>query len=1181
MRKVFKKFIILTVVFAMTAGWMYHYPPPLFKNFGGPPKIQEAQAAMSTKVGAFNTGTGAANTTVQVTGVGFQPKAVIFWWTNITGTVDAFSGGHIKQGFGVAASATSRWAVGTQSENVSVVSDTDGIHRNDAVIATLLIDGTVDGLMDLQSFDSDGFTLIIDDAFINNMRIHYLALGGADITNVTTGLFQEPGATGNQSITGLGFRPDFVLFGSAGSFSAPPWDASDLPFMIGAATGPNNEVVCVYDSENAQETMDTQSYCFGDESIALIGATTEVTDGRAAFTQFTSDGFDINWLEWASTRYVSYLAIRGGSYFVGDDLTATATGATLPITGMGFSPKAGLVFGSGKAEDTQDAVSDQNRFVMGAFTGTTERGAQGTFDEHNRANSDTERAVEHDQALFKIEQAVTGKVDVQSMDADGWTLVMDSEDNNASFFGLAGLGGMSTKVGAFNTGTGAAGTTVSVTGVGFQPKAVIFWWSNIVTATDAYAIGSMKRGFGAASSATARWAVGSQSEIDQLSSDTDSMYRNDAVIGTILTDGTVDGLMDLQSFNADGFTLVVDDAFIGNWRVHYLALGGAGLTNVTTGVLTEPNATGTQSITGLGFQPQFVLFGATHSTTTNAIVADSNVSAGMATGPLNEVACAWQSENDQATMDTQSYCFGDEVIALIGGTEVTDGRANFTQFTADGFDLNWVERASTRLVPYLALRGGSYFVSDDLTATTTGATLPVSGMGFAPAAGFLFGHGKAENAVDAVTDQDRFLMGAFTGTGERGAHGTLDEHNLGDSDTERAVEHDQALFNLQPAITGRVDVQSMDSDGWTLVMDSADTTASFFGLIGFGDSPTFNQSAYRLFNNLDSTDVGTPLAVQDSAATLGSTGAAFRLRMLLHIASARLPLSGDSFKLQFAQRGADNLCDTAFSGETYADVTTTTVIAYNDNPTPADGAALTANANDPTHGADTIINQTYEELNNFTNSVAAINVGQDGKWDFSLKDNGAPGSTAYCFRAVKSDGATLNAYTVIPQITTAAAAATISCSTNISSTSFGTLTTASIFTASPNASTTMSCSSTSAGCALYVKDAGSGSGPGLYKSAAPAYLIASADATLSAGADGYGIQATSTAAGSGGALSFNFKYNRIGNDVGGLTLTNTTLASSTVDVTNREAVVTHKAAVSSQTLSGSYTDTITYECIVN
>ncbi len=200
-------------------------------------------------------------------------------------------------------------------------------------------------------------------------------------------------------------------------------------------------------------------------------------------------------------------------------------------------------------------------------------------------------------------------------------------------------------------------------------------------------------------------------------------------------------------------------------------------------------------------------------------------------------------------------------------------------------------------------------------------------------------------------------------------------------------------------------------------------------------APTFNQSAYRLFNNLDSTDVGTALAAQDTAATLGSTGATFRLRAFIHIGTDQDPLSGQDFKLQFAAQSGT--CDTAFVGETYADVTAATVIAYNNNATPADGATLIANASDPTHGADTIVNQTYEELNNFTNSVAAIPAAQDGKWDFSLKDNGATANTAYCLRAVKSDGTVINTYTVIPQITTAATAPSQSLTFSISQNSIG------------------------------------------------------------------------------------------------------------------------------------------------
>jgi hypothetical protein len=126
----------------------------------------------------------------------------------------------------------------------------------------------------------------------------------------------------------------------------------------------------------------------------------------------------------------------------------------------------------------------------------------------------------------------------------------------------------------------------------------------------------------------------------------------------------------------------------------------------------------------------------------------------------------------------------------------------------------------------------------------------------------------------------------------------------------------------------------------------------------------------------------------------------------------------------------------------------------------------------------------------------------------------------------------------------------------------------------------MSCSNSSAGCTLYVKDQGSGSNPGLWN-ATSSYLIASASTTLAAGTEGYGLQATSTVTGSGATLSFNPTYNKIGNNVGGLLRTNVTLASTNATSSNREAVVTHKAAIAATTPAGTYNDTITYECTAN
>lgn len=184
--------------------------------------------------------------------------------------------------------------------------------------------------------------------------------------------------------------------------------------------------------------------------------------------------------------------------------------------------------------------------------------------------------------------------------------------------------------------------------------------------------------------------------------------------------------------------------------------------------------------------------------------------------------------------------------------------------------------------------------------------------------------------------------------------------------------------------------------------------------------PTFDQTSYRLFNSINSTDVGTSLAAQDTAAVLNASGDEFRLRMTIHVGASGIAANGQSFKLQFVDRGSGS-CASPSGGTpaSYIDVTTGTAIAYNNlTAGVSDGDALTGNANDPSHGTDTTRDQTIEESNNFTNSQSSIAAGEDGLWDFALVDNTAPAATTYCFRAVEADGTAMNSYGVYPQITT-------------------------------------------------------------------------------------------------------------------------------------------------------------------
>lgn len=191
----------------------------------------------------------------------------------------------------------------------------------------------------------------------------------------------------------------------------------------------------------------------------------------------------------------------------------------------------------------------------------------------------------------------------------------------------------------------------------------------------------------------------------------------------------------------------------------------------------------------------------------------------------------------------------------------------------------------------------------------------------------------------------------------------------------------------------------------------------------------FDQASYRFFGNQNSTDVGAALAAQDTAATLASAGQQFRLRLLVNVDVAVAPLSTHSPKLQYAVKSGT--CDTSFVGESYQDVSDSSGdIRFYDNAAVSDGAALTENTADPTDPPHTVITQSYEEANPFTNDQGAVFRNRDGKWDFSLVDYSAPAGTSYCFRVVRNSGATLNTYTVIPEISTPAAAISISLSTD-------------------------------------------------------------------------------------------------------------------------------------------------------
>ena len=185
------------------------------------------------------------------------------------------------------------------------------------------------------------------------------------------------------------------------------------------------------------------------------------------------------------------------------------------------------------------------------------------------------------------------------------------------------------------------------------------------------------------------------------------------------------------------------------------------------------------------------------------------------------------------------------------------------------------------------------------------------------------------------------------------------------------------------------------------------------------------------------------------------------------------------------------------------------------------------------------------------------------------------------FSAFQPSSAAGQAVTVSATVTK-----TISCSNSTTTTSFGTLSAVAVNTSAPSVSSTMACVNDLGGCTLSINDTGNAGNGGLW-SAGTSHLIPSpnaayaATATLAAGTEGFGIQATTTA-GSGAAFTVAANYNYSGNNtVGKLSPTPATLVSTTATTTGASVIVNNLAAISALTPGGSYTDTITYGCLAN
>lgn len=398
------------------------------------------QAPILSKQGTFQLSTAAATNTQVISGVGFLPKAVLFWWEGTTSTGDASANGDTNLGFGVAISTSSRRCLGNYMDDAAGSAE-GRIMRDDSCIVILSNTTTVEGLMDVSSMDADGFTLIIDDAFASAWTVHYLALGGG-LTSASLLSMLEPAATGNQTYTGAGFAPDFMMILSTGNVSLNTVQAAAGQMVVGAAMSSANRGVVSLQINYTGGVGQSLGYGYDGECLARTGAPSPLA--RADFVSFGTDGLTLNWLERVdSTRNYFILCLKGGAYSLDTNLVTSTSTTAFARTGYGFKPTGALYVSHVTTKSTQDTMQSPGIFSIGGASGPSNRSSIGIFQTNGGTPSDISHWSELDELYsnYNVTPSVQGLMDLQSFDADGQTLIMDDADPSAMWVMSIAFGG--------------------------------------------------------------------------------------------------------------------------------------------------------------------------------------------------------------------------------------------------------------------------------------------------------------------------------------------------------------------------------------------------------------------------------------------------------------------------------------------------------------------------------------------------------------------------------------------------------------------------------------------------------------------------------------------------------------------------------------------------------------------
>lgn len=376
------------------------------------------------------------------------------------------------------------------------------------------------------------------------------------------------------------------------------------------------------------------------------------------------------------------------------------TNATFAVTGVGFTPKALILYAT---DETTTGIAIGWTQYYGMATSTTNR--VGISNSQTTATNTGSRAHDSTKCFLVVSAAGTTIVaaDLVSFDVDGFTLNFSTVNATARVVSYVALGGTDLTNAFIKAFLPAASNTAQgFTGVGFQPDAAFFISAQVAAATQTDT-GAMGLSLSFGKDATHRAALETQPNAA-----TESVQKASKIIEKSSSGGVISMEGDLTSMDADGFTITFSTTTSVK-EIFALCLKGG---QYQVGSFNQPGTTGNTATTGIGFQPIGLMLMSTNLVTSASIsTTASRLSFGTGTASTSR-SSIWAGGGNAGVQDNDTDT--GKILNMIteSASPTTNASADLVSLDADGFTLNWTTAdATAREILYFAVGSSPVVVS--------------------------------------------------------------------------------------------------------------------------------------------------------------------------------------------------------------------------------------------------------------------------------------------------------------------------------------------------------------------------------------------------------------------------------------------------------------------------------------